>query len=97
MELFGVRLDPATRRVAVDGAEVRLAPIEFSLLELLMRRDRAVTSRDLIAQHLWPEEWAGTSGNAIEVHVSRLRTKLNASRLRVATVRGSGYRLEEAC
>lgn len=96
LELNGVRLDPSTRRVTLDGAEVRLAPIEFSLLELLMRRHPAMTSRDLIAQHVWAGEWAGTTGNAIEVHVSRLRTKLSRSRIRLATVRGSGYRLEEA-
>jgi DNA-binding response OmpR family regulator len=95
MELGGVRLDPAARRVTCGGAEVRLTPIELSLLELLLRRHPAMTSRDLIAQHLWPEEWAGTSGNAIEVHASRLRTKLGPSSLRLLSVRGSGYRLEE--
>lgn len=95
LELGGVRLDPSVRRASYGGVELRLAPIELSLLELLMRRHPAMTSRDLIAQHLWPEEWAGVSGNAIEVHVSRLRGKLSGSRLRLVSVRGSGYRLEE--
>jgi DNA-binding response OmpR family regulator len=95
LELGGVRLDPATGRVTCDGAEVRLAPIQLGLLELMLRRHPAVTSRDLIAQHLWPEEWAGTSPNAIEVHVSRLRGKLSGSSLSLSSVRGSGYRLEE--
>lgn len=97
LELGGVRLDPSTRRVTSGGAEVRLAPIELSLLELLMRRHPATTSRDLIAQHLWPEEWAGTSQNNIEVHVSRLRSKLTGSSLRLTSVRGTGYRLEDEC
>lgn len=97
LELGGVRLDPSTRRVTSGGAEVRLAPIELSLLELLMRRHPATTSRDLIAQHLWPEEWAGTSRNNIEVHVSRLRSKLTGSSLRLTSVRGTGYRLEDEC
>src|SRR5215471_2254052 len=53
LELGGVRLDPAARRVTCAGVEVRLTPIELSLLELLLRRHPAMTSRGLIAQHLW--------------------------------------------
>lgn len=95
LELGGVRLDPATRRVTRDGHAVSLTPTEFSLLELLLRRQPAATSRSLIAQHLWSEEWAGTTENAIEVHASRLRSKLSGARMKVVGVRGVGYRLDE--
>ncbi len=95
LELGGVRLDPAARRVTYDGVEMNLTRYELSLLELLLRRHPAVTERGTIAQHLWAEEWAAATDNSIEVHVSRLRGKLARSGLRVVSVRGAGYRLEK--
>jgi DNA-binding response OmpR family regulator len=90
-----LRLDPARRDIELDGRPVNLTVTEFNILELLMRRFPAVVDRRLIAQHAWPDETDPLGSNAIDVAMSRLRAKIPASGTRIATVRGTGYRLEE--
>jgi two-component system OmpR family response regulator/two-component system copper resistance phosphate regulon response regulator CusR len=85
-------LDLSTRRVIRDGAEVDLTPTEFSLLEFLMRNAGQVLTRKMLSEHLWESDWGGIT-NVIEVHITRLRGKIdrdfNSSLLQ--TVRGRGY------
>ena len=90
-----LRLDPARRDIELDGRPVPLTVTEFNILELLMRRHPAVVDRRLIAQHAWPDETDPLGSNAIDVAMSRLRAKIPDSGVRIATVRGTGYRLEE--
>ena len=90
-----VELDPIRHEVRVGGESVRLSITEYRILELLMRRFPGVVDRNAIAQHGWEDETDPIGSNAIDVQVSRLRGKLSRARLRVATVRGVGYRLEE--
>lgn len=87
-------LDLTTRRVTRDGQEVDLTPIEFSLLELLMRFAGQVVTRKMLCEHVWGFNWDGTT-NVIEVHVNRLRGKLDrdTSASVIQTVRGRGYML----
>jgi len=84
----GVTLDPAQRRVTLNGAPVLLSAREFAVLEALMARPGAVLSRSQLEDRLygWGEE---IESNAIEVHVHHLRRKLAAKLVR--TVRGVGY------
>jgi two-component system copper resistance phosphate regulon response regulator CusR len=89
-------LDPVTRTVAVDGRELSLTQTEFRILELLMRRSPAVVDRKAIAEHGWADETEPLGSNAIDVQLSRLRAKLPSAGIRIVTVRGSGYRLDEA-
>jgi DNA-binding response OmpR family regulator len=89
-------LDPVTRVVAVDGRELGLTATEYLILEVLMRRSPAVVDRKAIAEHAWADETDPLGSNAIDVQLSRLRAKLLAARVRIVTVRGAGYRLEEA-
>ena len=85
-------LDLASRRVTRDREEVELTPIEFSMLELMMRYAGQVVTRKMLCEHVWGFNWDGTT-NVIEVHVNRLRGKLDKGREDsiIKTVRGRGY------
>ena len=85
-------LDLATRRVYREGREIDLTPTEFSLLEFLMRNAGQVVSRRMLCEHLWEADWEGVT-NVIEVHINRLRSKIDRDfdAALVQTVRGRGY------
>jgi two-component system OmpR family response regulator/two-component system copper resistance phosphate regulon response regulator CusR len=87
-------LDLTTRRVRRNGQEVDLTPTEFSLLELLMRHGGQVVTRRMLCEHLWEADWEGAT-NVIEVHINRLRKKLDreGGGPTIQTVRGRGYAL----
>lgn len=85
-------LDLTVRRVTRDGKEIDLTPTEFSLLEYLMRHAGHVVTRRMLCEHLWEADWEGVT-NVVDVHVSRLRGKIDrgfAPPL-LHTVRGRGY------
>lgn len=88
-------LDPARRQVTLNGRLLNLTIAEFHILELLMRRYPAVVDRKAIAEHAWRDETEPLGSNVIDVKMSRLRAKLTGSGVRIVTVRGSGFRLEE--
>jgi len=87
-------LDLVARRAFLDGEPLELAAREWSVLEVLLARVERIVSKDAIIQAVssWGEE---LSPNAIEVYVSRLRAKLEPAGVRIRTVRGFGYMLEE--
>ena len=89
-------LDPVRREVTAQGSPVNLTTTEYNILELLMRRAPAVVDRKAIAEHAWRDETDALGSNAIDVQLSRLRAKLPSAGIRIVTVRGAGYRLEEA-
>jgi two-component system OmpR family response regulator/two-component system copper resistance phosphate regulon response regulator CusR len=92
VEAGGLSLDLTTRRVAFGQAEIDLTPTEFSLLEFLIRHGGQVVTRKMLCEHLWEADWEGET-NVIEVHINRLRGKLDkagANQL-IHTVRGRGY------
>jgi two-component system copper resistance phosphate regulon response regulator CusR len=91
-----LELDPIRHAVTADARSVSLTNTEYLILELLMRRSPAVVTRKAIAEHAWADETDPLGSNAIDVQVSRLRGKLPDAGVRIVTVRGSGYRLEEA-
>jgi two-component system, OmpR family, response regulator len=91
-----IRLDPVTRVVSADDQQLNLTSTEYLILELLMRRSPAVVDRKAIAEHAWADETDPLGSNAIDVQLSRLRAKLPDAGVRIVTVRGAGYRLEEA-
>lgn len=89
-------IDLETRDVRRADRRVDLTSKEFELLEYLMRNSRKVLSRNQIFESVWDSDFLGGS-NLIDVHVMRLREKLEAngeSRL-IHTVRGAGYSLRE--
>jgi DNA-binding response OmpR family regulator len=96
LERGRVTLDPVTRSVRVGNRPLRLTSTEYRILELLMRRSPAVVERKAIAEHAWADETIPLGSNAIDVQLSRLRAKLPDAGIRIVTVRGAGYRLEDA-
>ena len=97
LDVGDLTLDLTTRRVRKQGVEVDLTPTEFSLLELLMRHAGQVVTRKMLCEHLWESDWEGTT-NVIEVHINRLRGKLEKkfNDSSIETVRGRGYAIR-AC
>jgi two-component system OmpR family response regulator/two-component system copper resistance phosphate regulon response regulator CusR len=97
LEVGQLMLDMSTRRVTREGKEIDLTPTEFSLLEFLMRNAGQVLTRKMICEHLWEADWEGVT-NVIEVHVTRLRGKIDRgfNEPLLHTVRGRGYVLRAA-
>lgn len=87
-----ISLDLSTRRIFREGKEVDLTPTEASLLEFLMRNADQVVTRKMLCEHLWESDWEGVT-NVIEVHINRLRGKIDRDfeRQLIQTVRGRGY------
>jgi two-component system OmpR family response regulator/two-component system copper resistance phosphate regulon response regulator CusR len=94
MQAGKLTLDLGTRRVTRDGKEIELTPTEFSMMELLMRFAGHVVTRRMLCEHLWETDWEGAT-NVIEVHINRLRGKLDKGykESAIQTVRGRGYAL----
>jgi two-component system response regulator MprA len=91
----GLRLDTRTREAERDGRRIDLTTREYDLLLLLLQHPRQVLTREQILDRLWGD--ASVDSNAIEVHIARLRDKLEANgeaRL-IQTVRGAGYALRD--
>jgi len=93
---FGpVEMDTALRRVTLAGQPLELGPREWSVLEYLLMQAPKPAAKDRMLQALtgWDKEM---TPNAIEVYVSRLRSKLEPAGLSLRAIRGFGYRLEVA-
>jgi two-component system OmpR family response regulator len=87
-------MDKAARRAYLAGEELDLAAREWAVLEVLLQKVEKIVSKDSIIN--WVAGWDGElSPNAVEVYVSRLRAKLEPAGIRIRTVRGFGYMLEE--
>ena len=93
IEIGQLSYDQADRVVKIGGQLVELSAREIGLLEIFLLRVGRLVSKDQLVDHLcgWGEE---VSSNAIEVYVHRLRKKLEDSGVRIVTVRGLGYCLE---
>jgi two-component system response regulator MprA len=91
-----LELDLLTRDARRAGREIELSPIEFELLEFLLRHPRQVLSRGLIYERVWGYD-GSLSSNSLDVFVGRLRRKLEAGgeRRLIHTVRGVGFTLRE--
>jgi two-component system phosphate regulon response regulator PhoB len=93
IDVGGLRLEPATRRVTAGGSEVHLGPTEFRLLHFLMTHQERVHSRAQLLDQVWGDH-VFVDERTVDVHVRRLRQALSASghELLIRTVRGAGYR-----
>jgi two-component system phosphate regulon response regulator PhoB len=93
VEIGGLRLDPATHRLAADGNPVNLGPTEFRLLHFLMTHPERVHSRAQLLDQVWGDH-VFVEERTVDVHIRRLRSALEPSKHDglVQTVRGSGYR-----
>lgn len=90
----GITLDDARHEVLLEGRSIRLSPTEYKLLSMLMRQAGNVVSREKLVDELWGYD--GFSANLLEIHVGKLRRKLedNPRRpRRILTVRSFGYKV----
>jgi two-component system OmpR family response regulator len=87
-------VDTVARRAFLRGEPLELAAREWAVLEVLLAKTEKIVSKESIIQAVagLAEE---LSANAIEVYVSRLRSKLEPAGVKIRTVRGFGYMLEE--
>ena len=88
-----VALDPRAGRVTLDGAPVRLTSHEFRVLSYLMHHRGRVVSQSELTEHIYAQS-SDRDSNTVEVFIARLRKKFGARS--IATVRGLGYRMEDA-
>lgn len=86
----GMTVDVAAKRVRVNNRNIDLTPREWALLDLFLTHPGRVISKDHIAERIFTFD-EPLSPNAIEVHVSRLRTKIEPVGSHLRTVRGFGY------
>lgn len=89
-QMGDLTIEPRTHRVWLCGDPVALSPREFRLLAELAREPEGVVSKSVLAQRLEPLGDPLDAAN-VEVHLSNLRRKIGAERIR--TVRGVGYQL----
>jgi two-component system phosphate regulon response regulator PhoB len=97
VEIAGLRLDPATHRVAGNGREIALGPTEFRLLHFFMTHPERVHSRAQLLDRVWGDH-VFVEERTVDVHIRRLRQALEASGhdSHIETVRSSGYRMRGA-
>jgi len=90
-----IQLNTATLKLSKDCKEIKLILKESELLELLITRKNAVTSKELIIEKLWGFD-SEAEHNNVEVYISFLRKKLAFlnSAVAINTIRGLGYMLE---
>jgi two-component system phosphate regulon response regulator PhoB len=94
VEIEGLRLDPASRRVTAGGRRLALSPSEFRLLHFLMTHAGRIYTRAQLLDHVWGDH-VFIEERTVDVHIRRLRKALEPSghdRL-IDTVRGAGYGL----
>lgn len=94
LTVAGLELSRLTREVARDGRRIDLQPREYRLLEYLMQHAGRVVTRTMLLEHVWDYHFDPQT-NVIDVHVSRLRQKIDRDfeTPLIHTVRGAGYSL----
>ncbi len=95
LKVGDLEMDLLGREVRRAGQEIDLQPREFQLLEFLMRNAGQSVTRTMLLEKVW-EYHFDPQTNVIDVHISRLRAKIDKGfdRPMLQTVRGAGYRLE---
>jgi len=87
-----LELDLLSRKVKRQGIEISLQAREFSLLEYMLQHKGQVVTRTMLLEHVWDYHFDPQT-NVIDVHVSRLRSKIDKGFETpiIRTVRGAGY------
>lgn len=92
-----LELDRLSHNVTRAGEEITLQPREFRLLEYLMRNAGQVVTRTMLLENVWDYHFDPQT-NVIDVHVSRLRSKIDKGHATalIHTVRGAGYMVRDS-
>ncbi len=98
LRILDLEMDTVGRSATRSGQALELTPLEFDLLEYLLRNQGHVVSREMLARDVWKRTGQNTTlDNVIDVHVARLRRKVDEqfdTKL-VQTVRGVGFVVRE--
>ena len=97
LSLADLRMDTRIHEVRRDQQKIHLQPMEFRLLEFLLRKPNQVFTRTMLLEQVWGYHF-NPQTNVIDVHISRLRRKIDSSfdLPLLHTVRGTGYKLSES-
>jgi two-component system copper resistance phosphate regulon response regulator CusR len=98
LQAADLEMDLITRRVTRAGRPIELTSREFELLEYLLRHNRRLVSREMLAREVWKEPSRATPlDNVIDVHIARLRKTIDqdTSTKLIHTVRGVGFVVRE--
>jgi two-component system, OmpR family, response regulator len=95
VEVGGLVVDPAARRVTRNGSVIELSAREFDILHLLVSRAGKVVTRFTILDEVWDGE-TDLRSNVIDVHLAAIRAKIDRpfGTQTITTLRGAGYRVE---
>lgn len=97
LQVADLEMDLLTQEVRRHGELISLQPREYKLLEYLMRHEGQVVTRAMLLEHVWGYHFDPQT-NVIDVHVSRLRQKIDRdfTPQLLSTVRGAGYSLGDS-
>ena len=91
----GISLNESSHQVFVDGKKIELTIKEYQLLRLFLKNPGVAFTRENLLSSVWESEFQGET-RTVDVHIASLRTKLGNAGEAIKTVRGVGYRLEDA-
>ena len=96
LKVADLSLDLVSREILRGGEKIEIQPLEFALLEYLMRNAGGVVSKTMIMEHVWNYNFVPQT-NVVEVRISKLRDKIdkNFEPKLIHTVRGAGYVIKE--
>ena len=89
-----IRLDSSRFEVLIDDQEVDFTLKEYELLEFLIQHKGQALSRDVLLDRLWGFEYDGDT-RIVDVHIFKIRDKLKPYGIKIKTIRGVGYMLED--
>lgn len=93
----GLILNQKSKRVSINGSEIKLTPTEFKILEVLLERKGEVLSGEELFHLIWEDDYYSKSTNTVTVHIRNLREKMRDSFEKpeyIKTVWGVGYIIE---
>ncbi len=94
----GLQLNKDTKEVSVDGQYIKVTPIEFKILQLLMEYPGKVFSADHIYESVWKEDAIGSGSDTVMVHIRNLRSKIEIDTKNpryLKSIWGVGYKIEK--
>ena len=90
-----ITLNESSHQVFVDGNQIELTIKEYLLLRLFLKNPGVAFTRENLLSSVWESEYQGET-RTVDVHIASLRTKLGSAGECIKTVRGVGYRMEDA-
>jgi two-component system, OmpR family, alkaline phosphatase synthesis response regulator PhoP len=92
IKISGIELDTEKKRLTIDGKREDLTPIEFKMLQMLLKNQGRIFNRDQFLEFVWRD--VNVTERTVDVHVTRLRKKLGIYGKYLVTRKGYGYCFE---